>query len=32
LDYTYNAYEKDINKKIVLLTKEGLGIAVQPEY
>ena len=26
LDYTYNAYEKDINQKIILLTKEGLGI------
>ncbi|MDC8099645.1 IS1 family transposase [Chryseobacterium rhizosphaerae] len=26
LDYTYNAYEKDINQKIILFTKEGLGI------
>lgn len=26
LDYTYNAYEKDINQKIILLTKEDLGI------
>ncbi len=26
LNYTYNAYEKNTNQKIILLTKEGLGI------
>ena len=25
-EYRYNAYRKDINQKIILLTKEGLGI------
>jgi len=26
LEYTYKAYDKEINQKIILLTKEGLGI------
>jgi len=26
IDYRYNAYKRDINKEIVLFTKEGLGI------
>lgn len=26
INYTYNAYQSDINQQIVLFTKEGLGI------
>lgn len=26
IDYSYNAYKRDINQEIVLFTKEGLGI------